>query len=222
MIEGQPVQRVTLHDGSGGGRFRLEQGGGAFHLDTLGNLRGYAWAANVGWINFETSGAPKVDLATGHFTGHAWSANCGWISLSNAVAFVQTDTVAPGADTDGDGITDAWELTHTNTLTTLTATGDTDGDGMTDLQEYLADTHPLDPDDKLWITSYTRTGTYNNLWWRSQPTRYYAVEGKRVLDPGSNWVDYAVIPIRGANNVGFDTTSTNDFYRVRAFRPLMP
>ena len=33
--------------------------------DGLGNLRGYAWGANIGWLNFETNGAPLVDLRTG-------------------------------------------------------------------------------------------------------------------------------------------------------------
>jgi hypothetical protein len=64
--------------------------------DGLGNLRGYAWGANIGWINFENTGAPKVDLRTGKFSGSAWSANCGWLSLSNAAAYVQTDTISPG------------------------------------------------------------------------------------------------------------------------------
>ena len=65
--------------------------------DGQGNLRGYAYGANIGWINFETNGAPKVDLKTGRLSGYAHSSNCGWISLGNAVAFVQTDTIAPGA-----------------------------------------------------------------------------------------------------------------------------
>src|SRR5690349_25056592 len=64
--------------------------------DGLGNLRGYAYGANIGWITFENIGAPKVDLKTGNFSGYAYSANCGWISLSNAAAFVQTDTLDPG------------------------------------------------------------------------------------------------------------------------------
>jgi len=75
--------------------------------DGLGNLRGLAYGANIGWINFETTGAPTVDLKTGNLSGSVWSANCGWIGLSNAFAFVQTDMIAPGADTDGDGIADA-------------------------------------------------------------------------------------------------------------------
>jgi hypothetical protein len=64
--------------------------------DGLGNLRGYTYGANIGWVNFESTGAPKVDLATGNLSGYVWSANCGWISLSNAFAYVQTDTISPG------------------------------------------------------------------------------------------------------------------------------
>src|SRR5881396_1065932 len=77
--------------------------------DGLGNLRGYAYGANIGWINFENTGAPKVDLKTGNLTGYIYSANCGWISLSNAFAYVQTDTIARGNDSNANGLPDAWE-----------------------------------------------------------------------------------------------------------------
>jgi len=124
--------------------------------DGLGNLRGEAYGANIGWIHFENTGAPKVDLLTGKMSGHVWSANCGWISLSNAVAQVQTDRIIPGADTDSDGMADAWERTYTNTLTAFTALSDTDHDGSTDKQEAQAGTNPLDPNDNLRITTFTR------------------------------------------------------------------
>src|ERR1051326_141961 len=80
--------------------------------DGLGNLRGFAWSPNVGWINFESSGAPKVDLQTGKLSGSIYSANCGWISLSNAFAVVQTDTVPGGTDSNVDGLPDAWGGTY--------------------------------------------------------------------------------------------------------------
>lgn len=193
--------------------------------DGLGNLRGYAWGANIGWINFESTGAPKVDLKTGTLSGFAYSANCGWISLSNAVAHVQTDTIAPGADSDGDGIADAWELTYTNTITAFTAFTDTDGDGVSDRNEYLADTSPLDPNDNLRIISITHdilSAGYTILLWTSKPTRCYAVQDRPALDPATPWMDYYLATEPGANNVGFNEFSSQHFYRIRAFRPLSP
>ena len=79
------------------------------NADSQGNLRGYAYGADIGWINFEETGAPQLSLRTGNLSGYVWSANCGWISLSNAVAYVQTDTLWPGPlDPDGSGLPTAW------------------------------------------------------------------------------------------------------------------
>jgi hypothetical protein len=55
---------------------------------TIDPVNRFAYGANLGWINFENAGAPRVDLSTGRMAGFAWSANCGWSSLSNAVAVV--------------------------------------------------------------------------------------------------------------------------------------
>jgi len=113
--------------------------------DGLGNLRGYAYGANIGWINFENTGAPKVDLVTGNLSGYVWSANCGWISLSNAVAYVQTDTISPGA-LDSNGLPIAWEMQNFG-HTGVDPNADPDHDGMSNLQEYLAGTNPNDAND---------------------------------------------------------------------------
>ena len=195
------------------------------NMDGFGNLRGYAWGANIGWINFETNGAPKVDLYTGKLSGYAWSANCGWISLSNAVAYVQTDTIQPGADSDNDGIADAWELLHFGNLTTANGLSDFDGDGVSDVGEYLAGTDPNNAGDYLHITSLTHgvsTPTYTTLLWTAVPTRYYVVQEKSSLSAGT-WTDYINLPFAGWSNVGFDDYNpTNEFFRVKAYRPLTP
>jgi len=195
--------------------------------DGLGNLRGYAYGANIGWINFETNGAPKVDLGTGKFTGSIYSANCGWISLSNATAFAQTDAIAPGADTDGDGIADAWELQHFGKLTLANARSNADGDPATDLQEYLAGTDPNDATSYLHITAYATApgGTTNALSWTSVLTRLYRVEESQNL-AAPIWYDsvLGLISPDGAlttRNVT-DTNAPTRFYRVRAVRPLTP
>jgi hypothetical protein len=199
--------------------------------DGLGNLRGYAYGANIGWINFEATGNPRVDLKTGLLAGAVWSANCGWISLSNAFAFVQTDVIRSGADTDGDGITDGWELTYTNNLASFTAGSDTDGDGVSDLKEYLADTSPLDPNDYLRITFYgVRFGNgaeTNTLTWTSRPTRCYQVDYRTNLNFTTPWLDATTVftPDAGTNTTRILTLSPflpQRFFRIEAIKPLAP
>ena len=194
--------------------------------DGLGNLRGYAWGANIGWINFENTGAPKVDLASGRLTGYVWSANCGWISLSNSVAYVQTDTIAPGTDSNGDGIPDAWELQNFGTIN-IDPNADPDHDGMSNRQEYLAGTNPNNPLDYLKITaqSFGPGGATATLTWNSVLTRQYYIEKTLKLTPPT-WSDsgLGLILPGGASTMGTfsDTNAPMRFYRVRAVRPLAP
>lgn len=192
--------------------------------DGLGNLRGYAYGANIGWIAFESTGAPSVDLRTGKLSGYVWSANCGWISLSNAHAVVQTAYIAPGADTDLDGMADGWELTYTNTLAAFTATTDADADGMTDKQEYLAGTNPLNPNDRLQIVYGSHQGSTTVLQWTSSPARFYRVQRALALDGSPAWTELTLgfEDMLGWNNVSFTDPATNAFYRIRAVRPLEP
>ncbi len=118
-------------------------------------LRGFAYGANIGWINFEAGGDPRVNLSTGKLLGYASGANVGWIALSETGVMVSTTSIAPGADTDADGIPDNWErfFVGANNLTLLTVTGDRDGDGELDAEEYAADTDPFNPNDHLRITA---------------------------------------------------------------------
>ena len=194
--------------------------------DGLGNLRGFAYGANIGWVNFENNGAAKVDLVTGKLSGSVYSANCGWISLSNAFAFVQTDIIKPGADTDGDGLADAWERQNFGTLS-QNAGGDPDGDGMSNLQEYLAGTNPNDPSSKLIITVYntTPTGSSATFTWNSVLTRQYRIQGTLDLNT-LLWFDsgLGLISPDGATTtrVITDTNAPIRFYRVKAIKPLSP
>ncbi len=191
--------------------------------DGLGNLRGYAWGANIGWINFESTGAPKVDLYTGNLSGSVWSANCGWISLTNAAAFVQTVTIRPGALAP-DGLPAAWLLQNFGT-TNVDANADPDHDGASNAQEYLAGTNPNDGNDFLRITAITRgspPSTYTTLVWPGKMTRYYGVQQRATLNPSDTWFEFFTSTWPGATSVGFNQTANQQFYRVRAFRPLMP
>jgi hypothetical protein len=56
--------------------------------DSSGNLSGYAWSTNAGWINFSpTNGGVTIDPSTGSFDGYGWAENVGWIHFKNTGAF---------------------------------------------------------------------------------------------------------------------------------------
>ncbi|MEI6078928.1 MAG: thrombospondin type 3 repeat-containing protein, partial [Verrucomicrobiota bacterium] len=191
--------------------------------DGLGNLTGYAYGANVGWIAFEqTYGQPKVDLFTGKMSGYAWSGNCGWIALSNSVAYVQTDGIQKGA-LDRLGLPIAWELTYFG-HTGVDPNADPDGDGMNNLQEYLAGTDPNNSASMLKITYFSRdpVAAYNTMNWSGVSTRFYAIQTNSTPTSGV-WADRVAFTTPWVISASwFDTTANNNFYRIRAFRPLTP
>lgn len=194
--------------------------------DGLGNLRGYAWGANIGWIAFEATGAPTVDLASGRMSGYAYSANLGWINLSNAVAWVQTDVIAPGTDSDHNGLADAWEWLHFARLG-VDPNDDPDLDGLSNSEEYLAGTNPTDGADNLRVTACTADPAKSrvSLTWRSQPTRQYRILRTDNLKAPVSWSDVGlgvVLPDPGpSTSRSFPGTgSGNVFYRIEAFRML--
>jgi len=204
------------------------------NIDSAGNLSGCAWGANIGWIVFtngtatgalSATDAPKVNMSTGRFGGYAYSANCGWISLGNTTAFVQTDRIAPGADLNGDGIPDAWEILNFGT-TNIDVNADADGDGVSNIAEYVAGTNPNDIDSNLRITymAYGDVAPYfTTLHWTSVPTRFYTIQYRLGLEADSPWAD-AIGYGFGVGSSTFNTGHTNaaEFYRIRAFRPLGP
>ncbi|NLF17945.1 MAG: hypothetical protein GX595_11955, partial [Lentisphaerae bacterium] len=119
----------------------------------------------VAYFRFDDGGAAEDGSAIdGLTTAEDFTQTNGWLNgwadagrLLGSAAMVPAPLDAPvtaaGADSDADGIPDAWELLHFGNLTTagLDAAGpdgytDTDGDGLNDLYEYLADLDPNDAD----------------------------------------------------------------------------
>ena len=55
--------------------------------DGSGNLAGYAWGENVGWINFDPNVPGDANDygvtidSEGNFSGYAWGENIGWINF---------------------------------------------------------------------------------------------------------------------------------------------
>jgi len=196
------------------------------NLDAVGNLRGYAYGANIGWVAFESTGAPQVNLLTGQLSGSAWSANCGWISLSNTIAFVQTDTLPPGP-LDTNALPIAWELIYFGT-TGVDPNADPDHDGVSNYNEYLAGTDPVSGPDALKIIAETFApgGTAASLTWNSKPTHYYQILKAPSLT-STNWLDCGlnrITPSPGTNTTASfaDTNAPERFYRVLGYQALPP
>ncbi|MHC1769936.1 MAG: hypothetical protein AB9869_37580 [Verrucomicrobiia bacterium] len=194
--------------------------------DGTGNLRGYAYGSNIGWVCFEDVGDPSIDLVTGRSSGFAWSANCGWISLASTTAHVRTGTIQPGVSAPN-GLPIAWLWRHFQT-TDIDPLADPDQDGMSHAEEYAADTDPNDGADSLRITHLgRRQGVHPGdpdqveLAWTSQPTRCYAVQSTTELGPGS-FADSDIAAEPGRNSASFEVPSGHQFFRMRAFRPLAP
>jgi hypothetical protein len=145
--------------------------------------------------------------------------------LSNVTAYVQTDSIAPGAP-DSNGLPIAWELQNFK-HTGVDPNADPDGDGMNNLQEYLAGTDPNLPGSNLKIIGYlfASGGTTNAITWNSVTTRYYYLQ-KSLNLKSSDWTDSGlglIPPAAGGIVFKFnDTNAPAHFYRVQAVRPLMP
>jgi hypothetical protein len=195
--------------------------------DFEGNLRGLAYGANIGWIQFEAYGAPRVDWRTGRLEGAVYGANVGWIDLGNASFHIRTDSILPGRDSDGDGIPDAWKLLYGGDLEMLRGDLDADGNGATNLEEYLAGTNPFDPEDTFRIEGLQWSAELESylLTFTTRPFRQYWITASPVLGPDAGWGEVGLGPLEGEHDVTVvlpaDKDWSNHFFRVQAFRPLI-
>ncbi|MBM4155326.1 MAG: hypothetical protein FJ221_09910 [Lentisphaerae bacterium] len=197
--------------------------------DGAGRLSGRAWGANVGWIVFEqTHGQPRIDLLTGNLSGSAWGANIGWISLSNGQVCARTERLDPGADSDSDGIPDAWERRRAGNTTTLGGGGaDFDRDGPDDVEEYGADTDPLADGSSLALVALSCGVQTNRLTWTASPSRLYHLLSAESLANGTGWTQLtatALAPDASATMTRdiVYPVSTTRFFKVRSVVPLVP
>lgn len=189
-----------------------------------GTLTGYAYGANIGYIQFEQAqGRPRINLLTGAFSGYAYGANIGWISLGEG----QLGTLQfQCTDTDGDGIGDEFERQYfSGSLTAATATSDADKDGVSDKDEYAALTDPKNAASFLRVTTISPLNGFHRVTFTTQPGRTYSME--RSADLGT----WTVVP--GLENFLPDAGATTSkdipaaggapalrYFRARARKPL--
>lgn len=123
----------------------------------------------------------------------------------------------PLVDTDGDGMSDAWEARHGLDLLRNDADEDPDGDGMSNQEEYWADTDPNDPESVLLITGIRRAGP-DHVWlsWKGgieavQSIQYLSHPRDNLQSgawspvftntPPTSVTNRALVPLSGTGNV---------------------
>jgi len=88
------------------------------------------------YVNHDSIGSP---FTTDAGTVGAYGSHPGLIE----VLYPAAPALDPNADTDHDGLPDAWEVAHLGSINAA-PDADADGDGTTNLMEYLAGTDPSD------------------------------------------------------------------------------
>lgn len=116
----------------------------------------------------------------------------GPVSGMNQAQYLRlVDTSVP-ADTDHDGMPDAWETANGLSLNNPNdAAEDDDGDGQSNLHEYLAGTDPQSSASRLAITTMTRGASTVTLTWSSVSGKSYIIQACPDL---SDWQTHESTP----------------------------
>jgi YD repeat-containing protein len=122
-------------------------------------------------------------------------------------------SVGGEADSDGDGMDDAWEHLYFGNLS-RDGTGDFDGDRFRDLHEFVAGTVPNDAGSALKLLREINVGGNVTVQWQSVAGKTYRLQFKNSLtDP--DWTDLAgTVTATGPTAAGMDVPSTGRPARV--------
>jgi hypothetical protein len=127
--------------------------------------------------------------------------------------------LSPTQDADGDGLADLWEWQYFGDTTAAAPDADPDGDGSRNLEEYRANTHPLDSASVLKIARIEFLDPQTlRLEWTSASNTVYEVEWRGALgaattlfEPVSGGIE-ATPPV---NRFTIQSASPQGYYRIR-------
>jgi Tol biopolymer transport system component len=135
-------------------------------------------------------------------------------SMSDVFALALADSLA--ADSDHDGLPDAWEMYFFGTLD-QTGSDDFDQDGYSNLAEFIAGTDPTDPGAAFRIQSASSADGQLSMSWNITPFRTYRIEFKDDLS-ATDWSPSTEAPVVSGNLARFAPAlaldSSQRFYRV--------
>lgn len=146
------------------------------HFGTVYTLTGSAGSADGGplnhpamYVSYNTLGSFNLDIV-----GNQLSAT--YIEASGAVTDTFTMIKQGAADSDGDGVADAFELQYgMNRFSPADALLDLDGDGQVALEEYLFGLNPGVSDRYAWTTTRQVATGFHEVSFPTLPQRVYQV-----------------------------------------------
>lgn len=135
----------------------------------------------------------------------------------------------PGADTDADGLSDLYELTHgLDPVWPDDGEADPDCDGMSTEAEYIAGTNPLDRTSLLVIKGASFEADRLKLEFDGAFNRTYSIEYCSSMDTSAAWRELAEIPIEDPGSAALRAVTVVDtalplqsvrYYRIKASPP---